>query len=128
MSALLLGKTAQAAERGVQLRIDDRTDLSALPVEQRDAVTILGNLVDNALDAVSERAERVVVVELHGSAAGLTVRVSDSGAGRPRGPRRAGVRARLVDQDLRRPGAPHGFVLALRPYLNDQTKYAIGLT
>jgi sensor histidine kinase regulating citrate/malate metabolism len=81
VSALLLGKTAQAAERGVQLRLDDRTDLSALPIEQRDAVTILGNLVDNALDAVSERAERVVVVELQGSAAGLTVRVSDSGAG-----------------------------------------------
>jgi sensor histidine kinase regulating citrate/malate metabolism len=85
VSALLLGKTAQAAERGVQLRIDDRTDLSALPIEQRDAVTILGNLVDNALDAVSERADRVVVVELQGSAAGLTVRVSDSGAGLPAG-------------------------------------------
>ena len=69
----------------MQLRIDDRTDLSALPIEQRDAVTILGNLVDNALDAVSERAERVVVVELQGSAAGLTVRVSDSGAGVPAG-------------------------------------------
>ncbi|WP_254185516.1 ATP-binding protein [Nocardioides panacis] len=85
VSALLLGKTAQAAERGVQLRIDDRTDLSALPIEQRDAVTILGNLVDNALDAVSERADRVVVVQLQGSAAGLTVRVSDSGAGVPAG-------------------------------------------
>ena len=54
VSALLLGKTAQAAERGVQLRIADGTEVTGLPVEQRDAVTILGNLLDNAIDAVSE--------------------------------------------------------------------------
>jgi sensor histidine kinase regulating citrate/malate metabolism len=83
VSALLLGKTAQAAERGVQLRIADGTDLTGLPVEQRDAVTILGNLVDNAIDAVSETGTRTVVVELTGSAAFLHVRVSDSGAGLP---------------------------------------------
>ena len=85
VSALLLGKTAQAAERGVQLRIDDDTELTGLAIEQRDAVTILGNLLDNAIDAVSERDQRVVVVELHGSPDGLTVRVSDSGAGVPAG-------------------------------------------
>lgn len=93
VSALLLGKTAQAAERGVQLRIDDGTDLTGLPVEQRDAVTILGNLVDNAIDAVSEAGTRVVVVELTGSATFLHVRVSDSGTGLP---------AALVDQVFER--------------------------
>jgi len=85
VSALLLGKTAQAAERGVQLRIDDDTEVTDLPVEQRDAVTILGNLLDNALDAVSEAAERVVVVSLTASADALRLRVSDSGTGLPAG-------------------------------------------
>jgi sensor histidine kinase regulating citrate/malate metabolism len=85
VSALLLGKTAQAAERGVQLRIDDDTEVTDLPVEQRDAVTILGNLLDNALDAVSEAAERVVVVSLTASADAMRLRVSDSGAGLPAG-------------------------------------------
>ncbi len=81
VSALLLGKTAQAAERGVQLRLGDSTEVTGLPVEQRDAVTILGNLIDNAMDAVGEVAARVIVVELTGSPTSLCVRVADSGAG-----------------------------------------------
>jgi two-component system, CitB family, sensor kinase len=81
VSALLLGKTAQAAERGVQLRLGDSTEVTGLPVEQRDAVTILGNLIDNAMDAVGEAAARVIVVDVTGSPASLCVRVADSGAG-----------------------------------------------
>jgi sensor histidine kinase regulating citrate/malate metabolism len=81
VSALLLGKTAQAAERGVQLRIGESTEVTGIPVEQRDAVTILGNLVDNAIDAVGEADSRVVEVEVTGSPQLLCVRVSDSGAG-----------------------------------------------
>jgi sensor histidine kinase regulating citrate/malate metabolism len=81
VSALLLGKTAQAAERGVQLRLEESTEVTGIPVEQRDAVTILGNLIDNAIDAVGEAASRVVVVEVTGSPHHLCVRVSDSGTG-----------------------------------------------
>jgi two-component system, CitB family, sensor kinase len=81
VSALLLGKTAQAAERGVQLRLGDSTEVTGLPVEQRDAVTILGNLIDNAMDAVGEVAARVIVVDVTGSPTSLCVRVADSGAG-----------------------------------------------
>jgi two-component system, CitB family, sensor kinase len=81
VSALLLGETAQAAERGVQLRLGDSTEVTGLPVEQRDAVTILGNLIDNAMDAVGEVAARVIVVDVTGSPTSLCVRVADSGAG-----------------------------------------------
>jgi sensor histidine kinase regulating citrate/malate metabolism len=52
-----------------------------MPVEQRDAVTILGNLIDNAIDAVSEAATRVVEVEVTASSDCLRARVSDSGPG-----------------------------------------------
>ncbi len=81
VSALLLGKTAQAAERGVQLRLGDSSAVTGIPVEQRDAVTMLGNLIDNAIDAVSEASTRVIVVEVTGSPRSLWLRVSDSGAG-----------------------------------------------
>ncbi len=83
VSALLLGKTAQAAERGVQLRIAEGTDVTGLPVDQRDAVTILGNLVDNAIDAVGDADTRVVLVDLTGSPASFHLRVADSGHGLP---------------------------------------------
>ncbi|MCX4789458.1 MULTISPECIES: sensor histidine kinase [unclassified Streptomyces] len=60
LAALLLGKAAQANERGVELvladdsLIDDGALHTTLP--HRDLVTILGNLIDNAVDAASEAA------------------------------------------------------------------------
>jgi sensor histidine kinase regulating citrate/malate metabolism len=81
LSALLLGKTALAAERGVQLRLGQSTAVSGLPVGQRDVVTIVGNLVDNAIDAVSAADTRVVVVDVTASEDFLVARVGDSGAG-----------------------------------------------
>ncbi|MER5982145.1 ATP-binding protein [Streptomyces sp. NPDC001787] len=60
LAALLLGKASQAHERGVELVLADDSliDDGALPDRpaQRDLVTILGNLIDNAVDAASEAA------------------------------------------------------------------------
>ncbi|GAA4625688.1 sensor histidine kinase [Actinoallomurus vinaceus] len=58
LAALLLGKAAQANERGVELvitpdtRIDDTVITETLGA--RDLVTLLGNLIDNAVDAAVE--------------------------------------------------------------------------
>lgn len=58
LAALLLGKAAQANERGVELVLADDSliDDGVLPASlpQRDLVTVLGNLIDNAVDAASE--------------------------------------------------------------------------
>ena len=53
VAALLLGKVAQAAERGVDLAvtIDDALPPSGLPAV--DLVSVVGNLVDNAIDAAA---------------------------------------------------------------------------
>ena len=53
LAALLLGKAAQARERSIDLRVDVEPDLGTIDVEPGDLVTILGNLVDNAFDAVA---------------------------------------------------------------------------
>ncbi|GAU65541.1 putative two-component histidine kinase [Streptomyces sp. NBRC 110611] len=57
LAALLLGKAAQAHERGVELTLtpDSRIDDGVLPpgLPARDLVTVLGNLVDNAIDAAA---------------------------------------------------------------------------
>lgn len=80
VAALLLGKSAEAAERGVELRI-----VGALPsgtgIAPRDLVTVLGNLVDNALDAVADAEARTVEVHLSGDERTVVVRVGDSGPG-----------------------------------------------
>ncbi|WP_217254491.1 sensor histidine kinase [Streptomyces sp. AC602_WCS936] len=91
LAALLLGKTAQANERGVELVVshDSRLDDGLLPpsLPARDLVTILGNLVDNAVDAAQGRVPSRVTVAAYTEAAGggggseLVLRVSDTGAG-----------------------------------------------
>lgn len=53
LAALLLGKAAQARERSIDLRVDVDPDLGTIDVDPGDLVTILGNLVDNAFDAVA---------------------------------------------------------------------------
>lgn len=81
VAALLLGKTAEAAERGVVLTVDGALPAGLGPVRARELVTVLGNLVDNAFDAVAGRSERRVAVELAELEHGLRVRVGDSGPG-----------------------------------------------
>lgn len=80
--ALLLGKLDEAAERDVRLDLDVAEPTPSLPLAPAEAVTIVGNLVDNALDAASSGAEprwvRVVVREGGGD---VVLEVSDSGAG-----------------------------------------------
>ncbi len=83
LAALLLGKTAQAAERGVELSVEGGISEDHLEVAPRDLVTVVGNLVDNAFDAVAESAERRVSVRLDGDARGIRVVVGDSGVGVP---------------------------------------------
>jgi sensor histidine kinase regulating citrate/malate metabolism len=86
LAALLLGKTAQANERGVELVVspDSRLDDGLLPpsLPARDLVTILGNLIDNALDAAQggERP-RVTVTAYTRADAELVLRVADTGTG-----------------------------------------------
>ena len=80
VAALLLGKSADAAERGIELAISGSVAETG-DVPSRDLVTVLGNLVDNAFDAVADAAERRVRVHLEHADGTLTIVVDDSGAG-----------------------------------------------
>ncbi|WP_059012003.1 ATP-binding protein [Streptomyces specialis] len=88
LAALLLGKAAQANERGVALELDgdSRMDDGVLPatLPARDLVTILGNLIDNAVDAALEGADaRTPQVAVTARATGdeLLLSVRDTGGG-----------------------------------------------
>ena len=81
--ALLLGKTAEANERGVELGVSGDTAVGQLPMQARDLVTLVGNLVDNAIEAAlaAPPPRRVSVTIQHDDGACLQIRVADSGAG-----------------------------------------------
>ena len=82
--ALLLGKTAQADERGIALTITEDTHLASdtenIPLTAQEMVTVLGNLVDNAMDAC-DRDDPWVEVTVSQGDDELLIRVADSGPG-----------------------------------------------
>ncbi|MBP2324617.1 sensor histidine kinase regulating citrate/malate metabolism [Kibdelosporangium banguiense] len=82
LAALLLGKTAEASERGVELVITPDTQIDESMLPGRDLVTILGNLIDNAMDAaVDGEGAPKVFVTVQKSSAELLMRVADTGRG-----------------------------------------------
>jgi sensor histidine kinase regulating citrate/malate metabolism len=85
VGALLLGKASQARERGIDWRIDIDPAAPRSTLAPVDAVSVVGNLIDNALDAAAAGPEpRWVRFELSPAAGGaVSIVVSDSGTGIP---------------------------------------------
>lgn len=84
LAALLLGKMSQARDHGVELTVtDDSTiaDPDHVALSQGDLITLVGNLVDNAIDAARTEAPGWVEVTVRDDDDGLTVVVADSGPG-----------------------------------------------
>jgi two-component system CitB family sensor kinase len=83
LAALLVGKATVAAERGVALWVSDRTRLPDRLIDPRGLVTVVGNLVDNALDAVAGTLHARVEIELRAEGRTAVLRVRDTGPGIP---------------------------------------------
>ncbi|MFI9821204.1 ATP-binding protein [Streptomyces sp. NPDC052013] len=81
LAALLVGKATVAAERGVSLKVSDGTRLPDRLIDPRGLVTVVGNLVDNALDAVAGTPHARVEVELRAEGRTAVLVVRDTGPG-----------------------------------------------
>jgi two-component system CitB family sensor kinase len=85
LGALLLAKAAIASERGIELRVSDDTVMTRSTMDSEDLITLLGNLIDNALDAAAGSIDRWVSVSVTEQEGGIVIKVHDSGAGVPQG-------------------------------------------
>lgn len=83
VGALLIGKAAQAAERGIRWEAEIAPDAPRSVLSAVDAVALVGNLVDNAMDAAADGEDpRWVRVVLARTAFDeLLITVADSGVG-----------------------------------------------
>jgi two-component system CitB family sensor kinase len=83
LGALLLAKAAVASERGIELRVSDDTVMSKSVLDSEDLITLLGNLIDNALDAAAASQDRWVSLSITEHNDELVIKVHDSGPGVP---------------------------------------------
>ena len=93
LQAFLGAKGVEADERGVALRLGPETLVRGVVVEPQEVTTVLGNLIDNAVNAAvaGSAGERWVEVEVldepgdGGRPGTLHILVGDSGDGLPQG-------------------------------------------
>jgi len=121
VGALVMGKVAEAHERGVQLDVSTLGSGTTPGVAVQDLVTILGNLLDNAIDAAADAPPpRRVELTLEADDEGLDIAVDDSGtridpadaesifrhgfSTKPSGPGGRGIGLALVRQAVQRLG------------------------
>ncbi|MBB6170200.1 sensor histidine kinase regulating citrate/malate metabolism [Nocardiopsis mwathae] len=136
VAALLIAKASLAAEQGSRLLVSDTTDLSFHDERlSSDLVTVVGNLVDNALDATRGDDGAWVEVELteegrgpvepdggagpggarSADATAVRVRVRDSGAGVPHELAEQVFRSGFSTKEPGRDGAAHSAAAPGRP-------------
>src|ERR1700694_366304 len=82
LGAMLLAKAAVASAGGLEIRVSDDTVMTRSALDSEDLITLLGNLIDNALDAAgSSSTERWVSVSVTEHDAEIVIKVHDSGPG-----------------------------------------------
>jgi len=78
-NALLQVKNAACEERGIALHMDIRSTLEELPVPAWEICCIIGNLMDNAMDALQERTDGTIALEVLEDVRGFTFIIRNNG-------------------------------------------------
>ena len=83
LAAFLQSKVARAAELGIELDVEPDSHADEIPDApfRQALLSVVGNLLDNAMDAVSESEERCVRIRITSGQPIWSVEVSDSGCG-----------------------------------------------
>lgn len=83
VQAILLGKLGKASEKKIELIIDVDSYVDPLPdhIEITDSITIIGNLIDNAFEAVMSQKEKMVTFSIMGIGNEIIIEVADNGPG-----------------------------------------------
>ncbi|RSL31690.1 sensor histidine kinase [Salibacterium salarium] len=85
VQAILTGKSGRASERKIQFEIDDASQLEPLPghISQTQLISILGNVIDNAMDASLHDNNPKVIFFVTDIGYDIIFEISDNGPGLP---------------------------------------------
>ncbi|MDG4668159.1 sensor histidine kinase [Mycobacterium sp. 236(2023)] len=82
LAALVIAKGSLASERGVGLTISEHTHVGELSLDLAATLeTVIGNFVDNALEACSGVPDRAVQIDIEQDADWIYIEVRDNGPG-----------------------------------------------
>jgi CitB family two-component system sensor histidine kinase MalK len=108
VAGFLLARFSAAREQAIQLSLDEATAVPRCPgeAEANDIVTIVGHLLENAVEAIGDSPSREIHLGLWQEDVWLRIRVEDSGPGLPEG-----EPARLFERGFSTKGENRGYGL-----------------
>ena len=110
LAGFLMGKLSYAREENVELLIEMNTLIPEPknPQITHELITILGNLIDNGIEAMGVSSEKTLEVNLHYHDQFLTLEVLDSGPGIPKE-----IQKRILEKGYSTKGENRGYGLYL---------------
>ncbi|TVY05491.1 ATP-binding protein [Paenibacillus cremeus] len=113
LTGLLIGKISRGQELGIQVTIDRQSRLDRFPLrlDHHDLVILLGNLLENAFDALQQQAgsKKQVFISIEQDEDVLSILVEDNGGGM-----NESVQARMFERGFTtKEGEGHGIGLHL---------------
>jgi two-component system sensor histidine kinase DctS len=84
VAGLLLGKIARGKELGIEVQIDRQSSLKEFPrhLDQHDVVVLVGNLIENAFDALSnKKGGKEIFISFEQDHEVFSLLVEDNGSG-----------------------------------------------
>lgn len=107
-NALLQVKNAVCEERGIALEMDIRSTLEGLPVPPWEICCIIGNLMDNAMDAAGGQPGGAIRLEVREDLRRFTFTIANSGPSIP-----PEMREQIFEPGVSTKGEGHGMGLAI---------------
>lgn len=107
-NALLQVKNAACEERGIRLNLDIRTTLEGLPVPPWEICCIIGNLMDNAMDALADTADGWIELEVRETLRHFTFTIANNGPAIPEE-----LRERIFESSVSTKGEGRGMGLSI---------------
>ena len=108
VNALLQAKLAQAEDKGVRLQLEVTSPLTELPVNDWELCRVLGNLIDNGMDAMEGMVHPEMKVELYEDLKSYGLRVSNNGPAIPEA-----IQQKVVNTGFTTKAAGHGLGLSI---------------
>lgn len=124
LSAILFSKYNKAEENRVKFKIDENSNITSLPqfMTSEEIVSIIGNLIENSLDAVSNDGDGQIYIKIEQQSEFLKIYLKDNGPGIKKE-----YRDKIYDQGFTTKEGDRGHGMSIVKEIVDQTKGTIEL-